>query len=464
MKPYNIVLAAYLLSVLPVTAQPTLDFKQLPKGVRDHALEVREFNPDQPRHPARVSEGVQFARAGAAGKPAAKRKPAAKPSKPAAPAWTPPISAAPPAMSDAFRNRVNAAVGNRSPRVQKILDDAGVKTMMASSMTQVFPELGNQKLPGVGTPEGMTVDAMNAMYRWTGATGTNRTIGIAEYVKVGDQFQQVSDQYTEGAVHHETGHALDHAMGPGINGTVWTDLQDFIDVYNEDVAAMPKETRAALAYFLQTDTVGGAKPGSRGRSETFAELYAWISGGKGTYPYDLRTYFPKTTKGMETVVHEVLGQPRPSSTGLPTAAGTPSAAPAPTGPPLAGVPEGGQFGSGTGTTSKPPKDKPEEKPDDAKVAQQLTGAAIMKDTPERKQRSKKIEEVAKEMKWFFNLDRNDVVQLVCRIEGNNFIGDARREVKPGESFFGVSYASLRVAKFGTVEVDVKGNGTLHPAR
>ena len=56
--------------------------------------------------------------------------------------------------------------------------------------------------------------------------------------------------------------------------------------------------------------------------------------------------------------------------------------------------EGGQFGSGTGTTSKPPKDEPEEKPDDAKVAQQLTGAAIMKDT---------------QMKWFFNMDRNDVV-------------------------------------------------------
>jgi hypothetical protein len=41
MKTYNIVLAAYLLSVLPVTAQPTLDFKQLPKEVRDHAIEVR---------------------------------------------------------------------------------------------------------------------------------------------------------------------------------------------------------------------------------------------------------------------------------------------------------------------------------------------------------------------------------------------------------------------------------------
>jgi hypothetical protein len=41
MKPYNIVLATYLLSVLPVTAQPTLDFKQLPKEVRDHAIEVR---------------------------------------------------------------------------------------------------------------------------------------------------------------------------------------------------------------------------------------------------------------------------------------------------------------------------------------------------------------------------------------------------------------------------------------
>ena len=57
------------------------------------------------------------------------------------------------------------------------------------------------------------------------------------------------------------------------------------------------------------------------------------------------------------------------------------------------------------------------------------------------------------MKWFFNMDRNDVVQLISRIEGNNFIGDARREVKAGESFFGVSYASLRVAKFGTVEVE-----------
>jgi len=41
LKPYNIVLAVCLLSVLPVTAQPTLEFKQLPKEVTDHAIEVR---------------------------------------------------------------------------------------------------------------------------------------------------------------------------------------------------------------------------------------------------------------------------------------------------------------------------------------------------------------------------------------------------------------------------------------
>lgn len=57
------------------------------------------------------------------------------------------------------------------------------------------------------------------------------------------------------------------------------------------------------------------------------------------------------------------------------------------------------------------------------------------------------------MQWFFNLDKDGTVQLRARAEGaDGMVGDAREEVREGEDFYGVSYAQLRDAASGVVDV------------
>lgn len=69
---------------------------------------------------------------------------------------------------------------------------------------------------------------------------------------------------TEGVLKHETGHAVDRALGND------SDSPEFRAAYDKDVAAMNPEQRAREKYQLQE--------GKAGRSEAYAELYGAVNG------------------------------------------------------------------------------------------------------------------------------------------------------------------------------------------
>jgi hypothetical protein len=69
-------------------------------------------------------------------------------------------------------------------------------------------------------------------------------------------------------------------------------------------------------------------------------------------------------------------------------------------------------------------------------------------------------EEAGSMKWFFYLDARSVIQLNAPATVGGLLGDAHSEVKVGDNFCGVSYAVMRDAKGGIIEVDAKGHGEL----
>lgn len=55
-------------------------------------------------------------------------------------------------------------------------------------------------------------------------------------------------------------------------------------------------------------------------------------------------------------------------------------------------------------------------------------------------------------RWYFRAKRN-WIELRSRATGEGVVGDARDEVSPGGDFLGVTYAELKKAKAGIVEIE-----------
>lgn len=64
------------------------------------------------------------------------------------------------------------------------------------------------------------------------------------------------------------------------------------------------------------------------------------------------------------------------------------------------------------------------------------------------------------MKWFFHTDGVGAIQLIATFESGPVLGDLRRTVEKDGNFFGVTYAAMREAKAGTIEVDEDGKAEL----
>lgn len=100
-----------------------------------------------------------------------------------------------------------------------------------------------------------------------------------------------------GDLPHEGGHAVNWHAGsmernsPQQAPARISDSDDFIRAYREDVSRIPESDRKKLGYFLQ-------QPEKRGRDETFAELFMYLTlpPSDMVYPNDLRKPFPRTTE------------------------------------------------------------------------------------------------------------------------------------------------------------------------
>ncbi|HIF34206.1 MAG TPA: hypothetical protein EYQ75_21650 [Planctomycetaceae bacterium] len=98
-------------------------------------------------------------------------------------------------------------------------------------------------------------------------------------------------------VRHEMGHAIDMVLG--VDGTGYSDTDDYISAHTADRSQVPEAQRAQLAYYL--------RPSSRAaRQESFAELIAMKYGGgtEGRLAEQLRSSLPKCSGLIEKLLAE----------------------------------------------------------------------------------------------------------------------------------------------------------------
>jgi len=69
------------------------------------------------------------------------------------------------------------------------------------------------------------------------------------------------------------------------------------------------------------------------------------------------------------------------------------------------------------------------------------------------------------MRWFFFVAADGVIELRARAEGDEgLVGDMFAEIRPGESFYGLSYDALRDAGDGVIVVDQQGRASIWQSR
>lgn len=191
--------------------------------------------------------------------------------------------AMPAQMSPDFARRVNNEVDRLPEGIKALLEKSGVKIIPSETIVDELPELKGEHPRG--WPPDSTWDSVDGVH-----DPGKKLVVIAEKTKIGDQWVDSKD--TEGLVRHEVGHAVDAALGDFSNS------QEFIDAYNQDVAAMPTPPPAELSYFLQDAEAG--------RQETFAETFAIAIGGASRPQlHVLETHFPRTIALVRKKVSEL---------------------------------------------------------------------------------------------------------------------------------------------------------------
>ncbi len=153
--------------------------------------------------------------------------------------------------SEDFAEKVKADIAQLPASTKKLLADSGAKFLIAGTLVGAMPELEGKRPPG--HPVGSTYADIEGSY-----FPEKRTAVVAEYTSSGPSNRDA------GAVRHEGGHAVDHALDYPSNSP------EFKAAYDKDVAAMSPETKLREQYLVQA---------KGGRSEAFAETFAAINGG-----------------------------------------------------------------------------------------------------------------------------------------------------------------------------------------
>ncbi len=179
--------------------------------------------------------------------------------------------------STQFMAEIESAMNAVPSVVQKKMAAAGVKIKTGKMVTDVYPEL--KGVHPQGWPRGMTWDHAEGLHR----TKDNMVV-ITEMKKlIGGEL--TPNNRARGVLLHETGHAWDQTINrpSSLSPT-------FKDSYDDDVKQLTKEERGKLKYYLQK--------GKAGRSEAFAELFAWHA-GEGAGGSDIREFFPNASRWVK---------------------------------------------------------------------------------------------------------------------------------------------------------------------
>jgi hypothetical protein len=168
----------------------------------------------------------------------------------------------------------------------KTLAEEGIVFRVGKRLTELNPDL--KGVHPRGWPAGMTWDTAEGLY-----SSREKAVNVTEFYRPVGRKEFIRNSRAAGVVLHESGHAYDHALG-----RVSSTSPAFIDAYKDDVKYMPKTAKPGLRYFLQK--------GSAGRSEAFAETFAWTVGEKGSGRTDLRLFFPRVAKLIKTAAERGL--------------------------------------------------------------------------------------------------------------------------------------------------------------
>ncbi len=186
--------------------------------------------------------------------------------------------------SKEFAEKIQKEIDKLPPEVRQALEKSGAKIVVGKSVVDVMPELKNEKprghLPGTGWEnlDGLHNPATN-------------TIVIGE-TRI-DNGKVVPNTRAEGVFKHETGHAVDHALGnPAQPGGNFSGTPEFDKAYQEDVAKLNTFDKALFNYLLTPEG---------GKSETFAEVFGALNGSSAN-PHETQLMlkkFPNVAKAIQ---------------------------------------------------------------------------------------------------------------------------------------------------------------------
>lgn len=195
-----------------------------------------------------------------------------------------PINARP---SDSYQRRVEA-LSDRLPRqVKLVLLRHGCKIAAVRRLTDLFPKLTAEMPSGYGRDS--TYEHCAALY-----SPEKRLIALAEQYKKGDDWLDTDEGYTAQSIEHETGHAIDHAMG--VSGRYFSHSDEFDKAYLKDRGKLDPEAASRLGYYLQE--------GFNGKEETFADIFNSVSLSWHDADY-IEEVFPRTTELIKNRLSEV---------------------------------------------------------------------------------------------------------------------------------------------------------------
>ena len=194
--------------------------------------------------------------------------------------------------SEIFKADINASWAKVPNGAKTLLHEKGVSVHAPEKLLDVAPELAGQQPRGWS--EGKTWENVGGVYM---GGATKRCIAAEKSVSVHHGVKALRPENRGGAVMlHETGHAVDHAMGYA------SETGAFRQAYSEDVAQYLKEGgtthEGQYSYFMQ--------PGNAGRSEMFAEMFADRLGKPTNSRHPpLSARFPKCAAHMDQLLKEL---------------------------------------------------------------------------------------------------------------------------------------------------------------
>jgi hypothetical protein len=189
-------------------------------------------------------------------------------------------------VSSAFLNRVVQTLDKMPPPVLKLLYTSGYEVEVGEKLTDISPDL--KSVTPRGWAPGRTWDEADG-----GALG--RSIVVTEKMFSSDGGKILADR-VEGVTNHETGHAVDDALGGSSDPS-------FVSAYDLDLSTMPESLKTgALEYYVQA-----ARPGA-GASEAFAEGFGVLQGGGadtsvGTAMF--QQYFPNVLRNIQDQIAQL---------------------------------------------------------------------------------------------------------------------------------------------------------------